>query len=199
MSFTIKSCRITVDFLFVAMLTVLLLGDKTGIAQVGILAAMLHEAGHLTVMHSFGVEPSQIKFTPFGIDIIKSCCVNRSYKRDVLISLAGAGANIAAALVFYFFSRSAVHPFIIANLVIATFNLLPIEPLDGGQAFYSMLCLKLSTDHAAKIVSISSFAVLTPLAILGFLILFHSPGNYYLLIVCIYLISLLLFKNGRYY
>ena len=72
MSFTIKSCRITVDFLFVAMLTVLLLGDKTGIAQIGILAAMLHEAGHLTVMHLFGVEPSQIKFTPFGIDIIKS-------------------------------------------------------------------------------------------------------------------------------
>ncbi|MDF2633007.1 MAG: peptidase [Caproiciproducens sp.] len=199
MSFTIKNCRITVDFLFVAMLTVLLLGDKSGVAQVGILAAALHETGHLAVMHAFKVKPSKIKFTPFGIDIIKSCCINRSYKRDVLISLAGSGANIAAALVFYLFSHSAIHPFIIANLVLATFNLLPIEPLDGGQALYSMLCLKLNADRAAKMVSISSFAVLTPLAILGFLILFHSPGNYYLLIVCIYLISLLLFKNGRYY
>ncbi len=199
MSFTIKNCRITIRFLFVAMLAMLLLGDKSGVAEVGILAATLHETGHLVVMYAFGVEPSQIKFTPFGIDIIKSCCVNRSYKRDVLISLAGPCANIAAALIFYLFNHSAVHPFILANLVLAVFNLLPIEPLDGGQALYSILCTRLSVDQAAKMVSVTSFVVLTPLAILGFLVLFRSPGNFYLFVVCVYLISLLLFKNGRYY
>lgn len=199
MSFTLKNCRITIDFLFVAMVAVLMLWYKSGVAQIGILAAALHETGHLAVMGLFGVQPSQIRFTPFGIDIIKSCSLKRSYIRDVLISFAGPGVNVVAALIFYLFIQSAEHPFIIANIVLATFNLLPIEPLDGGQALYSMLCLKLNADRAAKIVNVSSFVALTPLAILGFLILFRSPGNYSLLVVTIYLISLLLFKNGRYY
>lgn len=199
MSFTINNCRITIQFLFVAMLAIVLLGDKSGVAGVGILAATLHESGHLAVMYAFGVEPSKIRFTPFGIDIIKSCCINRSYRRDTLISFAGSGTNIAAALIFYLFCHSAVHPFILANFVLAVFNLLPIEPLDGGQALYSILCTKLSTDQAAKAVSVTSFIILTPLAILGFVVLFRSPGNFYLLVVSVYLISLLLFKNGQYY
>ena len=199
MSFTIKNCHITIHFLFVAMLAILLFGDKSGVACIGILAAALHETGHLAVMRAFGVQPSKIRFTPVGIDIIKSCCVNRSYQRDALISFAGSGANIAAASFFYLFCHSMVHPFILANVVLAVFNLLPIEPLDGGQALYSMLCMKLSTDQAAKIVSITSFMILAPLAALGFIVLFRSPGNFYLLVVSVYLISLLLFKNGRYY
>ncbi len=198
MSFTVKNCRVTVSFFFVAMAAVLLLEDQSGMAEIAFLAAALHESGHLCVMRLFGVEPSQIRFTPFGIDIVKSRCIDRSYQRDVLISLAGPGANVAVALIF-----SAWLPvfqrFVLANFVLALFNLLPIEPLDGGQALYSLLCIKFSADRSAKTVSIVSFIVLTPLAIIGFLALFRSPWNYSLLLVCGYLMALLLFKNGRYY
>lgn len=199
MSFTIKNCRVTFDFLFLAMVTVMLLGDRSGIAQIAILSAALHESGHLAVMYAYGVEPLQIRFTPFGIDIVKSCCVNRSYQRDTLISLAGSSVNLIAAFLFYLLYHSITHPFFIINCTLAGFNLLPIEPLDGGQALYSALCMRVSTDLAAKIVSICSFAVLVPFALFGFSLLFRSPGNYYMLIVCFYLIFLLVFKSGRYY
>ncbi len=199
MSFTVKNCRITVSFFFVAMIALVLLEDKSGTALLAFAAAALHEAGHLSVMHIFGVKPSQIRFTPFGIDIVKSCCADRSYQRDVLISLAGPCTNIIAVFLFSALQSATLYRFVLINLIFAMFNLLPIEPLDGGQALYSLLCMKFSADQSAKAVSVISFAVLTPLAVIGFLTVFRSQGNYSLLLVCGYLMILLLFKNGRYY
>ena len=199
MCFIIKNCHITVSFFFVAMVAVLLLEDKSGTVIPALLSAALHEIGHLLVMYTFGVKGSQIRFTPFGIDIEKSCCTNRSYQRDALISLAGSATNIAVALLLGILNFTMFYRFILINLALAGFNLLPIEPLDGGQALYSLLCMRFSTERAAKVVSIISFVVLTPLSIAGFLTVFRSPGNYSLLLVCGYLMMLLLFKNGRYY
>lgn len=199
MSFTLNGCRITVSFYFAALVAAILIYDPGGLAFAGILAATLHESGHLAVMRIFRVKPSLIRFTPFGIDLEKSDCVGHSYWHDALISLAGPGVNIAAALLMRLLSVEAENPFLMANLVFALFNLLPVEPLDGGQALYSVLCTKFSAEQAAKAVSILSFLTLMPLAAAGFLILFHSPWNFALLLTCGYLTVLLVLKNGRYY
>lgn len=197
-SFTIHNCRISVGFLFLAVFTAFLLCDTSNTAVLWILAAAIHEAGHILVMHAFGAAPVQMKFTPFGIDIVKPPQLSRGYGRDTLISLAGPGANLACAGVLYAFNAKSHSAFLLANLVLALFNLLPVEPLDGGQALYSLLCAKYRSDQALKIVSVTSFIVVTPLAIVSFLVLFRSCGNYSLLAVCFYLIFLLLFKKGRY-
>jgi stage IV sporulation protein FB len=199
MSFTINGCRITVSFYFVALLAVVLIYDPAGVAFAGILAAALHEAGHLVVMRIFRVKPSLIRFTPFGIDLVKSDCVVHSYWHDALISLAGPGVNIAVALLLQLFSIKAEDPFLASNIALALFNLLPVEPLDGGQALYSVLCTKFSAEQAAKAVSILSFLTLMPLAAAGFLVLFRSPWNFTLLLTCAYLMVLLVLKPGKFY
>lgn len=199
MSFTIKGCQISVSFYFIALLAAILIYDPGGVAFAGILAAALHEAGHLAVMWMFRVKPLYIRFTPFGIDMVKSDCAVHSYWHDVLISLAGPGVNIAVALLMHFFSIQTDNPFLSTNIALALFNLLPIEPLDGGQALYSVLCTKFSTEQSAGAVSILSFLTLMPLAAYSFLILFRSPWNFTLLLTCGYLMVLLVLKNGRYY
>ncbi|HEX2985539.1 MAG TPA: site-2 protease family protein [Caproiciproducens sp.] len=198
-TFTIKSCKITISFLLIAAAAILLLEDTTGIAALTFFAAFLHETGHLMVMRFLHVYPFQVRFTIFGIDIIKSGNTNRSYIRDVLISLAGPAANLTAALPACLLSNPFGFNFTAVNLILAAFNLLPIEPLDGGQALYSLLCVRFSPERSAHVVSVLSFFVLTPLAAIGFLVVFQSLWNFSLLLICCYLMALLVLKKGRYY
>lgn len=199
MTFSVKSCKVSISFLFVAALAFFLLQDKSGAALPAFLAAIVHESGHLIVLCLFGTGISQVRFTPFGIDMVKEGNTSRSYSKDAAISFAGPVANLIAALICTLFHSDSLNRFILANWIFMGFNLLPIEPLDGGQALYSLLCRKTAENHAAKVVSVVSFAVLTPLAVLGFLAVLQSAWNYSLLLVCGYLMLLLILKKGRYY
>ncbi len=197
MTFFIGRCRVTVGFFFLAVIALLLTLDQSGAAQTGLACAALHECAHLAAMGALGCMPREIRFTPFGIDIIKPCRTDRSYGRDVLISLAGPLANLAAAAVCFAVFRLRFPMFLLANLVLFVLNIAPVEPLDGGQALQAFLCTKMEPGRAAKMVSVISFLALVPLACAGFLILFRSKWNFSLLFVSCYLMVLLLMKRER--
>lgn len=195
MIFCVGNCRVTVGVPFAAVLAALLLLDRSGAAAAGIAAAALHEGAHLFTMRVFRCVPEEIRFNAFGIDIVRPCGINRSYRKDALISLAGPFANLAAGLPALLFGGSGTSLFASANLLLFLVNILPIEPLDGGQALYFLLCRRESSEKAAKAVSVLSFVTLTPLAAMGFFVLFRSRYNFSLLLACVYLTALLLMKK----
>lgn len=203
MSFIFAKCRVEINFLFVAVIAFLLLIDRSAIAGLGIIATVVHECGHIVCMYLFSIPPEKVKFNPFGIDIVENVGSKHSYKKDALIALAGPAANLLTLAVFFllyrFYPNPYLYTFCVANGAFAAFNLLPIEPLDGGQALYSLLCSKHSPIVSAKIVEILSFVILLPLAIIGFLILLQSRYNFSLLLVSGYLMLLLVLKRGRYF
>ena len=88
--------------------------------------------------------------------------------------------------------------FAIANLMIGAMNLLPIDPLDGGQALHALLCLRLREETVARVGTAVSVLALLPLAIAGFLLLLRSRYNFSLLLVGCYLMLLLLLKRRRF-
>ena len=59
----------------------------------GLLAALLHEMGHLAAMVGVGMPPREIRLNPFGVDLVKQETTGRSYGKEVLVSLAGPLAN----------------------------------------------------------------------------------------------------------
>ena len=138
MEFTIKNCRIEISFLFFATLTFSLLCDRSGIAGIGVLAAILHESGHILLMNIFGIPPRKIKMNPFGIDIVEGDRAYPGRLTDALIALAGPTANLLSffALLAWFSVWPQRYLFFLsaANLGLFLFNILPIEPLGGGQA-----------------------------------------------------------------
>lgn len=195
----IAGCRVVFSYFFFVCLAVLLLFDRSGLAAAGLVAAALHESCHLCTMYFFDCLPEEIRFNAFGIDMIRTDAPDRSYLRDTVISLAGPAANFLAAGLFSVLHGSTAHHLMLANVSLFLFNILPIEPLDGGQALYALICTRAGPDTASKAVGITSFATLVPLSVAGFLIIFRSPGNYTLLAVCIYLMVLLVFKKGKYF
>lgn len=199
MNFTIGGCRIWFSYFFFALIAVLLLFDTSGVAAAGLAATALHEFSHLGLMYAFDNLPEEIRFNAFGIDIIRTSRPDHGYLRDALVSLAGPAANLLAAGLFFTFCGSMAKNLVMANMALFLFNLLPIEPLDGGQALYALLCLHWEPNTAARTVEMISFFVLLPLSAAGFLVLFRSPGNFTLLAVYVYLIFMLIYKKGKYF
>ncbi|MCI1964630.1 MAG: peptidase M50 [Oscillospiraceae bacterium] len=189
----------TFSYFFFVLVALLLLFDTSGVAAAGLLAASIHECSHLAVMSALKILPEEIRFNAFGIDIVRNSRPDHGYWKDAAISLAGPAANLLAAGLFSLFCRPIFQVFILANITLFLFNILPVEPLDGGQALYALLCLHWEPAKACRIVGLVSFCFLVPLSVIGFLTLFRSSGNFTLLLICVYLMCLLVFKRGKYF
>lgn len=189
MTFAVKKTRISIDTLFAAAIVLLFVYDKSGSAQISLCAAFFHEFGHVLCLAAYKNPPAEISFTPFGMKITRICSTDMSYKKEAAQALAGPAANLLLAL-----SLGALQPIIgtmrmpiIINVYMALFNLLPIEPLDGGNALYYLLCTKSGRINAEKITKITAACGLIPLAAGGVWLLAKSGYNFMLLLVTGYL------------
>ena len=198
MNFTIRDFRLHISFFFLAALTFLLLTDRDGVALHGLLAAMIHESGHLLAMLLLRTPPAELRLCPFGIEFVKRESRANHYIEDAVISLAGPCAHAVAGAVFLSLGQGE-NVFFAANFLLAVLNLLPIEPLDGGQTLFSFLCLRHPLETAGKVIEVVSFFTLLPLSVLGFVVLFRSQHNFSLLLAACYMMALLMLKKGRCY
>lgn len=114
----------------------LLYFDASGFLRLGLLAAALHELGHIAVYWFITRRCPRIAVTAAGF-----CMRTRGEKFTPLqllcLAAAGPAANAAlAALWAAKMSRQATvngSAFLAANVLTGAFNLLPIPPLDGAQ------------------------------------------------------------------
>lgn len=184
MSFYIGNTKITVTFSFLLAVSVLLLLDTLAIGWLLLLSVLLHELGHITAMRIFGVPLEEIGLYPFGVQIRQGGSQG-GYGQDVIIYLSGCGVSLLLAGLFYLTN----HPLWSAvNLALGLFNLLPILPLDGGQALKS-LCRKHTTEIRTRQISqLLAMVVLLPLSGAA-LFLFRQGGNFSLAITVLFLLG----------
>ena len=98
-----------------------------------LLAAALHECGHL------------LHLSAFGAVILARGARRLSYGRELIVTLAGCGMNLVCGFLTALFALrvSWENGFVLAgaHLLLCAFNLLPVPPLDGAHA----LCLAVSS------------------------------------------------------
>ena len=150
-----------------------------------------------------GHKPSKIAFNLFDIDIKDDKRNRRNYREDIFILLGGPIANFIMGVILWLLyvrcKNQNVMILLTENLFLGIFNVLPIESLDGGQILYICLSSKLPQNKTIMALELISFAILLPLAILGFYILLISRYNYSLLFISCYLIGIILIKKGHYF
>lgn len=134
---------------------------------------LLHELAHGVLAHKLGLAVSRITFLPIGILLE---IPPASPRQEVLIALAGPLANLGAGLVFGLFAYRAMplstlsftglmktllvpNPngilfFLMAvNMLLATFNMLPAFPMDGGRVLRAGLALAVDYVLATRIAA----------------------------------------------
>jgi Zn-dependent protease len=147
-------------------------GGWTGLAlSVGLtvlffVCVVLHELGHSLTAKRYGVNVPRILLMPIG-GMAEFDRIPRQPSAELLITIAGPAVNFAIALVLilvvglpagwplhaeYQDTLAGVFQLLLTwNLLMGTFNLLPVFPMDGGRIFRALLARKLAYVEATRV------------------------------------------------
>lgn len=129
-----KRKRFLIQPLALIYLLFMLFCDKSGLAAMSLLAAALHEVGHLVAARMMRIPIGAMRFDLLGARIdVKGRIL--SYGEEWLLCASGPLSSLACSLVGSFFwshSRLAI-AFSCASLLLGLLNLLPIQTFDGGR------------------------------------------------------------------
>lgn len=113
------------------------------IAVAAIWGLFVHEYGHVLAMNRLGMGPARIYIIPFLGGVAKSQRLPNSEWDGVLVSLAGPGFGLLAAIPFFAGYVATGRPeWLLGAAVIALINLVnlaPAPPLDGSKALGPVL------------------------------------------------------------
>ncbi len=174
-------------------------------APVLFFSVLLHELGHAAASKRFGFGPSKIILHGLG-GVAISRGGHRTPKQGIVVALAGPAVTLAIALTalalfvgyvqVFDGSRASVLGFflfltMLANFFWFVFNMLPIFPMDGGQALMNFLRRK-RPQQTALITTIKiSMGALIAAGLLT-LVVFQGGGFFVLLIL-----GLLAYQNWQ--
>lgn len=186
--------RLEVSPGFLLLLGVLFwLDEGVGLLAWGLLACAVHELGHVAAALAFGGWVERLSLTAVGAELAFSYRAPLAYWQDSLVALAGPAVNLVAGGLFWALGR---HLPAALSLGVGAFNLLPIQPLDGGRVVYGLLAERLDPDWADRLLTAASGCLVGALAGVGVIAAAHY-ANVTLLLTALWLLAGVLRHGGR--
>ena len=179
--FVVLKTKISVSPLFFAVLTLVLLFDKTGISGFAVLFSFLHEIGHILALLCVKTFPKEADLSLFGIHI--KLPENLSTVKKCFVLTAGFLVNFFLAISFYSIGKTV---FSVINLVIGIFTALPISSTDGGTVLKTIL-EEVFPQKSEKLYGTIS-KIFTFVFSLLLIVVFFFTKNYFILISVVYMI-----------
>lgn len=201
MAFNVFGIKVEITFLFVAFIAFILSLKAPSNVLITVLSSLIHESGHLIMMILIGNKPKKIRFELTGINIIRNQEIGISSKNEVLISLGGPIANaiiFASCCIFLcFYNNDSIMTFACINLILMTFNLLPVKRLDGGSGLYYLLMQIFDISLSSRILKVTSIIFISIIFIWGIYVFVASKYNISIIMIAIFL-TLSLFSANEY-
>lgn len=170
---------------FVALLCGCAYFGSAGLLTVYLLSAALHELGHAAAARALGLHLKRLTLSAAGAEL-ELREQETSFRQDFLLCLSGPVANLAAAAICAVLRRFPL--FLGANLLLGCFNLLPVLPLDGGNALFALLSWATDVDRAFQVLCIVSLGAVFVLTAFGLAILTVPDGKPWLALLGIWLL-----------
>ncbi len=201
MTFKLCGIKIEVTFLFVAFLTFIISLNAPANLLITVASSLLHEAGHLSMLILLNNKPQAVKFEIVGMNIIRKQDLKISRKEEIAISLGGPLMNfvvvVASCLLLTFYNNQHVLTCACINLILMTFNLLPIKMLDGGAILYFVLSAHFNSLLCRKILKVTSVIFIFIIYLWAFYVFVVTKYNISLIIIAIFL-TISLFQENDY-
>lgn len=184
--FKLFGMEVRIDFLFVALITVFLLTDSTGIAIVGLSACVLHELAHVAAFYAVGFTPSLLAFEATGVRLQKPSRLLPRI-REFIVLIAGSGINLLVFLLLWFSfslgdstvsSPQTAAALAVSHLSVGVYNLLPLKGLDGGKLLAMLFSLFLPQTAVYRCCNMVDLAVLAMLISGGIFIFIKTGGSF---------------------
>lgn len=201
MKFKIKGVDFEITFLFVALITFIITMNVPANVLITIFSSLFHEMGHLITMSTVGNKPKAVRFEITGMNIQRMQSIKISTKNELLIALGGPLANgilfVICCFAICFYKSEFLLTVACVNLILMTFNLLPVKRLDGGMALYFFLSRRFDSEICAKMLKITSIIFIVFIYLWGLYIFISSGYNFSVLIIAIFL-TLSMFGSNEY-
>jgi Zn-dependent protease len=139
---------------------------------------VLHELGHAMAARAFGIRTRDITLLPIG-GVARLERMPERPLHELIVALAGPAVNaLLAGLAFASLGLVTVVPalepavpfllkFILVNVGLGLFNLIPAFPMDGGRAFRALLGIKFNYARATTIAARAGRVVAFGLGLVG--------------------------------
>lgn len=178
--------KLYISVFFFAALVLFFLAQGFTYSLILVFCALLHEASHLFFLYRYGAKIDRVTLYPFGVDI----CADTgrlSYRKEIVCTLAGSISNLVFAIVssfvMYFYPTPYLLFFIMCNIFLGAFNLIPLSFFDGGKALRLFLYDRLDIDRAFYIHK--ALDVFSALIFLCFSLFVMAGSDFNLSVICV--------------